>query len=134
MCTYTEDLTIFENILLIKYYAMTGEYENSMNLQLECFYKYKSTLSLMDLIIGLPKLKKYQHLEHLLLSYPEFFYEIANSNRGEIVTYSMAVSAKHFNNDSKFMAELIFGNHIRKLLMKQKIKYTISPFLLALSA
>jgi hypothetical protein len=119
MCGYSEDLTIFKNCLLIKYYAMTGNYENSMNLQLEYFYKYKSILSLMDLIIGLHKLQKYQHLEHLLLSYPEFFYEIANSNRSELVAIPLNVSAKHFNNDAKFIAGLIFGNQIRKLLMKQ---------------
>jgi len=119
MCSYNEDLTTFKNSLLIKYYAMIGDNENSMNLQLELFYKYKSTLSLIDLVICFHKLKKYQHLEHLLLSYPEFFYEIANSNRGELVTYSMAVSAQHFNNDAKFIAGLIFGNHIRKLVMKQ---------------
>jgi hypothetical protein len=119
LCSYSEMLNAFKNILLTKYYAMTNDYENSMNLQLESFYKYKSTLSLVDLIIGYPKLEKYQHVEHLLLSYPEFFYEIANSNRGEIVTIPIAVSAQHFNNDAKFIAGLIFGNHIRKLVMKQ---------------
>lgn len=120
MCSYSERLNAFKNSLLTKYYAMTGDNENIMNLQLQSFYKYKSTLSLIDLIISYTTLKKYRYVEHLLLSFPELFYEIAKSHRGEMITNPLVISARHFNNDAKCIAELIFGNHLRKLVMKQR--------------
>jgi hypothetical protein len=120
MCSYSDRLNAFKNSLLTKYYAMTGDNENSMNIQLQSFYKYKSPLSLIDLIISCPRLKKYRYVEHLLLSFPELFYEIAKSHRGEMITNPLAISARHFNDDAKSIAELIFGNHLRKLVMKQR--------------
>jgi hypothetical protein len=116
LCDYSDNLRKLKTSLLIKYYAIIGDAENTTQLQFQEFNKLKSLPSFNDLIIALRFSEKYTHIERLILENLDLFYTLSHSYNAETITPTIVKVILNCSKEFREIVELIFNNHFRKLM------------------
>jgi len=120
LCNYSDNLRKLHKSLLIKYYAIIGDYENTEKLQFQEFNKLKSLPSFIDLIIALRFSEKYTYIERLILENLDLFYTLSHSYYGETITPTIVKVILNCSKEFREIVELIFNNHLRKLMARSQ--------------
>jgi hypothetical protein len=120
LCNYSDNLRNLQKSLLIKYYAIIGDYENTEKLQFQEFNKLKSLPSFTDLIVSLRFREKYTHIETLILENLDLFYTLSHSYYCETITPTIVKVILNSSKEFREIVELIFNNHLRKLMSRSQ--------------
>jgi hypothetical protein len=115
ICDYSDRMQQFKTDLLIKYYAVINDHENTLLIQLEYFNKVKSVCSFNDILICLQNAKKYKEAEQFLLENLETCYYLSKSRYNEHIIPLIINIIMKCNNIKNYL-ELIFNNQLRKYM------------------
>jgi hypothetical protein len=114
LCNYSDNLRNLETSLLLKYYAIIGDYENTIRLQFQEFNKRKSLPSFTDLILALRSREKYIDIEKLISENLELCYTLSHGYYGEFITPTIIKVVLNCSYEFRSLLELVFNDHLRK--------------------
>lgn len=126
LCDYSDNLTCFKKSILIKYYAILGDFKNSLSIRAE-FNREKDIQSFTDLLICLAMDRKCKSLEKLMLENLELCYQISITFRSDSIMVFLPNLMKYCSEEFKSVMTLIFGDHFNKLYSRsRKLIYYLS--------
>jgi hypothetical protein len=114
LCNYSDNLRNLETSLLLKYYAIISDYENTIRLQFQEFNKRKSIPSFTDLILALRSREKYVDIEKLISENLELCYTLSHGYYGEFITPTIIKVVLNCSYEFRSLLELVFNDHLRK--------------------
>jgi hypothetical protein len=120
LCDYSDNLELYKTFLLVKYYAIINDYENSTQLQMNQFNKIKSLGSFIGLIQCFSRDNKYMDLSHLMLDNLELCYTLSNSQYCDLIIWAIIRVMPHCDTDFQKKVKLIFNNYIQKFIAQMQ--------------